>query len=295
MSKSVLRFIGYKLGRFIPDKSYLNFRYKKVFNKNIDWENPKTYNEKLQWLKINDRNPLYTTLVDKYAVKDYVANIIGKEHVIETYGVWDKFDDIDFNSLPNQFVLKCTHDSGGLVIVKDKTKLNKKTAKAKIEKSLKTNFYLAGREWPYKNVPRKIIAEKFMTNGDKGLVDYKFFCFDDEVKFLFLSQGLESHDTAEMAFVDLNGNILNFSRSDFKQMQEVELPNNWEEVKKTAEKLCKHLGVPFVRVDVYSIENEVYFSEITFYPCSGFLPFEPKSADLELGNMIKLPIKQGDV
>lgn len=278
-----------KMLKFLPDKLYLKLRFRFEMKQKLDLKNPKTYNEKLQWLKINDRNPLYTTLVDKYAVKDYVANVIGKEHVIETYGVWDKFDDIDFNSLPNQFVLKATAGGGSnsVYICKDKNTFDFARAKKGLERANKQNMFYNGREWPYKNVPRKIIAEKFMTNGDKGLVDYKFFCFNGEMKFLYVSQGLDNHDTAEISFFDLDGNELYFSRSDYKRIKNLELPNNWEEVKKTAEKLCKHLSVPFVRIDVYSIENQVYFSEITFYPCSGFLPFEPKSADLELGNMIK--------
>ena len=288
MSKSVLRFIGYKLGRFIPDKSYLNFRYKKVFNRNIDWENPKTYNEKLQWLKINDRNPLYTTLVDKYAVKDYVANVIGKEHVIETYGVWDKFDDIDFNSLPNQFVLKCTHDSGGLVIVKDKTKLNKKTAKAKIEKSLKTNFYLAGREWPYKNVPRKIIAEKFMVDeSGYELKDYKFFCFDGKVKALFIATDrMKEGEEVKFDFFDRDFNHLPFKHGHENSKSEIKKPEKFDEMIELAEKLSS--GLKHVRVDLYNVKGQIYFGEMTFYHHTGLVPFEPDEWDYTFGSWIKI-------
>ena len=164
--------------KFMSDEAYLKFMYKLKMKRKLNLSDPQTFNEKLQWLKIYDRKPEYTTMVDKYEAKKYVADIIGEEYIIPTLGVWDRFEDIDFDELPDQFVLKCTHDSGGLVICRDKSKLDLKAAKKKINKSLKRNYYWIGREWPYKNVRPRIIAEKFMTDPTSDdLQDYKFFFF----------------------------------------------------------------------------------------------------------------------
>lgn len=280
-----------KLTRILPDKLYLKLMYKRHFHKKLNLKNPQTFNEKLQWLKLYDRKPIYTTMVDKYAVKKYVSDILGEEYIIPTLGVWDKFDDIDFDKLPNQFVLKTTHGSGGYNVFICKEKQNFDIAKAKslMEKSLKSDTFWYGREWPYKNVPKKIIAEKFMEDGSGSLVDYKFFCFNGEVKFLYISRGLDHHDTAEISFFDLDGNETYFSRDDFKRITNFTLPENWEDLKMVASKLAKQVNVPFIRVDLYSINGKIYFSELTFSPCSGYLPFNPKSADLEIGKLLTLP------
>ena len=170
---------------WMDDETYLRKYYKLRMGKELNLENPQTFNEKLQWLKLHDRKDIYTTMVDKYEVKKYVSNIIGEQYIIPTYGVWDRFDDIDFDSLPEQFVLKCTHDSGGLIIVRDKSKLDIKAAKKKINKCLKRNYYSHGREWPYKNVKPCVVAEAYMEDdATSELRDYKFFCFDGEVKVL---------------------------------------------------------------------------------------------------------------
>lgn len=175
------------LFRFIPDKQYLQIMYRLRMGKKLNLDNPVTFNEKIQWLKLYDRKPIYTTMVDKYEAKKYVADIIGEEYIIPTLGIWDKFDDINFDLLPNQFVLKCTHDSGGLVIVKDKSQMDKAAARKKIEKSLKTNFFWVGREWPYKNVKPRIIAEKYMEDSNDDLRDYKYFVFNGIAKALFVA------------------------------------------------------------------------------------------------------------
>ena len=172
----------------MSDEDFLKMQFKNVFGYPLDLENPKTYSEKLQWLKLYDRKPEYTMMVDKYEVKKYVASKIGEEHIIKTLGVWDHFDDIDFSKLPNQFVLKCTHDSGGLVICTDKSKLDMVAAKKKIEKSLKNDYYMQNREWPYKNVKRRIIAEEYMVDeSGYELKDYKIFAFDGEAKAMFIA------------------------------------------------------------------------------------------------------------
>ena len=176
-------------GQKIFDEEFVKKAFKLNLGYDLDLKNPKTYNEKLQWLKLYDRNPLYTTLVDKYEVKNYITEKIGYDYVIPTLGVWDKFDDIDFDALPNEFVLKTTHDSGGVVICKDKKVFNFKKAKQKIEKSLKTNYFYVHREWPYKNVKHRIIAEQYMVDeSGYELKDYKFFCFDGKVKALFIAK-----------------------------------------------------------------------------------------------------------
>lgn len=274
------------------DKTFLERAFRFNLGYELDLDNPKTLNEKLQWLKIYDRHPEYTRMVDKYESKKFVASIIGEEHIIPTLGVWDKFEDIDFSILPNQFVLKCTHDSGGLVICRDQSKLDKERAKRKIEKSLKTNYYWTGREWPYKDVKPRIIAETYMEQEDgSGLIDYKFFCFNSVPRLLYVSRGLEHHPTAQIGFYDMNGNEMPFHRSDYKPYHGAQMPNNFDEMKVIAQKLAEEVDCPFVRIDLYSINGKIYFSEITFSPCSGMIPFEPFSADEELGKLIKLPIE----
>lgn len=209
-SNKLLKKVKYEM-KFIPDKMYLQIYYFSRFKKFINFENPKTYNEKLNWLKINDRNPLYTKLVDKYEVKEYVSNLIGKEYIIPTLGVWNNFDEIDFNKLPNQFVLKCTHDSEGIVIVKDKSKLDINLAKEKITNALKNNFYYIGREWPYKNVKPRIIAEKYMEDSKyKELRDYKFFCFNEEPKVMFIASDRASN--VKFDYYDLDFNHLDIKQ-----------------------------------------------------------------------------------
>ena len=277
---------------WISDENYLKIAYRIRMGKKLNLESPATFNEKIQWIKLNDRKPIYTNMVDKIEAKKIVSSIIGEEYVIPTIGVWERFQDIDFNGLPSQFVLKCSHDSGGLVICRDKAQLDICQAKRKIEKSLKHNFYYSGREWPYKNVRPRILAEYYMENNDssiKGLVDYKFFCFNGTPQLLYVSHGLEHHPTAEISFYDMKGNEMPFHRSDFKPFHGASIPDDFDEMKIIAKRLSQAVGCPFVRIDLYSINGKIYFSEITFSPCSGMIPFEPKSADLRLGKLIKLP------
>lgn len=275
--------------KIIPDKLYLKFIYKIKIGKSLNLKNPKTFNEKLQWLKLYDRNPLYTKLVDKYEVKDYVANIIGKEHVIPTIGVYDSFDDINFKKLPKQFVIKCTHDSGGLVIVKDKNKLDIEKAKKKINKSLKKNYYYCGREWPYKNVQPRIIIEKYMEdNKTKELRDYKFFCFNGEMKFFKIDFNRLIYHRAN--YYNKSGVLLKFGEKvcppDYEK--KLEMPTNLKKMIKLAETLSKN--VRFLRVDFYEINGEVYFGELTFFPASGFGKFVPSNWDEKLGKYIDLSL-----
>lgn len=274
---------------YMSDEDFLKMRFKVIFGYDLDLENPKGYNEKLQWLKLYDRKPLYTTLVDKYEVKKYIADLIGEEYVIKTLGIYDKFDDIDFEKLPNQFVMKCTHDSGGIVICKDKTKLDIKKAKKKIEKSLKTNYYYRGREWPYKNVKPRIIIEEYLSDGSgKSINDYKFFCFDGEVKALFISSDRE--EVLKADFYDADFNLLPFTIEHPNSGKIMEKPKNYEKMKELAETISK--GFTHVRVDFYNINGKIYFGEITFFYASGFKKFDPPSWDRTFGDWIVLPKKE---
>ena len=272
---------------FFLNSLYIQIYYFAHFKKFCNLKKPNTYNEKLNWLKLHDHNPLYTTLVDKYEAKEYVAQIIGNEYIIPTLGVWDSFDDIDFDKLPNQFVLKCTHDSEGLVIVKDKNKLDKKAAKEKIEAALKQNFYYIGREWPYKNVKPRIIAEQYMEDHVDGeLRDYKFFCFDGEPKAMYIASDRAS-DHVKFDYYDLKFNHLDIKQKYPHAQEALRKPVTFEKMIDFSKILSK--GFPHVRVDFYEVDGHLYFGELTFYHLSGFIPFEPDRWDKVFGDWLKLP------
>lgn len=276
-----------KASRIIPDEMYLRLKYFWIMKKPLHLNNPRTFNEKIQWLKIYDRDDIYHTMVDKYDVKQYVANIIGEAYIIPTYGTWDSFDEIEFEKLPNQFVLKCTHDSGGLVVVRDKNTMERKKGKEKIEKSLKQDFFWIGREWQYKGLKPRIIAEQYLDAGKEGIIDYKFYCFNGEPKYLYVSQGLENHATARISFLTVKWELAKFGRSDYKPFEKIpEKPANYDEMLEIARMLSK--GIRFIRVDLYSINGKTYFSELTLSPCSGFMPFDPDDWDLKLGKELKI-------
>lgn len=288
----VIRLGKYSFLKYMSDEWYLKVLYKSVLGKNLNLVSPATFNEKLQWLKINDKNPLYTELVDKYEVRNHVAAKIGEEHLVPLVGgPWNSFDEIDFRKLPDQFVLKCTHDSGGLVICRDKSKLDIASAKAKIEKSLRRNYYWNAREWPYKHVKPRIVAEAYMEdeNSASGLTDYKFFCFHNQPELIYISQGLENHATARISFFDLEGRAMPFRRTDYKSFDcDITLPSNFKEMVEIARVLAEMTTSPFVRIDLYSAWGRTYFSEVTFSPCGGMLPFDPEEWDLKLGEKIKI-------
>ncbi len=271
----------------MPDDVYLRKLFESRLGEKLHLEDPITFNEKLQWLKLYDRNPEYTTMVDKYAAKKWVADRIGEEYIIPTLGVWKHFDDIDFDTLPNQFVLKCTHDSGGLVIVKDKSKLDKRSAKKKLEKSLKRNFYWVGREWPYKNVPPRIIAEKYMTD-ESGieLKDYKIFNFNGEPKLIQVDydrfvEHKRNLYTTDWQYIEA---AINYPTDPNHQINR---PKQLEKMLDLARKLSD--GIPHVRTDFYCIDDRIYFGELTFYHASGFAWFKPESFNQEMGEWLKLP------
>lgn len=277
----------------MPDDIYLKRRYLIKTGNSLNLDNPKTFNEKLQWLKLYDRKSEYTVMVDKYEVKKYVADIIGEEYIIPTFGVWNKFDEIDFNILPNQFVLKCTHDSGGLIICKDKKTFNKNAARQKIERSLKHNYYWTSREWPYKDVKPRIIAEKYMEDiKTSELRDYKFFCFDGVAKALFIATDRQKQgEEVKFDFFDMDFKHLDLRQGHPNAKICPEKPETFDKMRELAEKLSK--GIPQLRVDFYEVNGKVYFGELTFSHFGGMVSFEPKKWDTILGNWIELPTKFG--
>lgn len=278
--------------KFLPDKFVIKLLWWTKSGQKLNLKEPSSFNEKIQWLKLYNRDEKMTMMVDKYAVREYIGRVIGEEYLIPIIGVWDFPEQIDFENLPNQFVLKCNHNAAvGLCICRDKTKIDIKYVCNELKRGLKKNFYYSSREWAYKNVTRKVICEKYMQDGQrKSLRDYKFFCFNGEAKFIYMSEGLENHDSAKISFYNLEGEKMPFYRSDYKQFdKQIVFPENLDEMTLIANKLAKDINVPFVRIDLYSIENKVYFSEITFYPNSGYIPFEPYEWDKIIGGWIKLP------
>ncbi len=276
-----------KIKKLIPDKIFLKILYRKIFNEKLNLKNPQTFNEKLQWLKLYNRNPEYTKMVDKYEAKNYVASVIGKEYIIPTIGLYDKFDDIDFDKLPNQFVIKCTHDCASTIIVKDKNNFDINEVRKKINTNLKKNFFYNGREWVYKNVKPRIIIEKYMEDKqNKSMRDYKFFCFNGMVELLYISD--DSHTNYQkIAFFDKNFNKLDCKRKDYNDFKQLpNKPKNFEKMKTFSSILSRN--IPHVRVDWYEINGKLYFGELTFYTCSGFIPFEDKEWDKKLGDLISL-------
>lgn len=278
------------VGKYLSDETFLKIKYKHIVGENLNLREPIGFNEKIQWLKLNYRMPILTKLVDKFEVKNYVSDLIGEKYIIENYGVWNSFDEIDFSILPNQFVLKTTHDCGGVVICKDKESFDFKEAKDTLDKHLKNNHFFTNREWAYKHVVPRIIAEKYFTNGvvnnkSEELVDYKFSCFNGEPKLLQISSG-RFDGTLKHDFFDMSFRNVNISKSKKDVGGKFEEPLGFHVMKDLAQKMSE--GFPFVRVDFYDINGQVYFGEFTFYPGGGFSPFEPKEWEKIAGDWIDL-------
>lgn len=275
-------------GGWMPDKLYVRCMYRLKMGKRLNLKSPQTFSEKIQWLKLYNRRPEYTKMVDKFAVKEYVAKIIGEKYVIPTLGVWDRPEDIEWNKLPNKFVLKTTHGGGntGVVICKDKSTFDKDKAVEKLNRSLKQDIFKTLREWPYKNVPRRIIAEQFIEAENNDLPDYKFFCFDGEVKALFI--GTErGTGNVKFDYYDADFNHLDLIQFHPMSGRQLAKPINFEEMKQVASKLSA--GIPHVRVDLYNVNGKIYFGELTFYHHGGITPFHPESWDYKFGEWLKLP------
>lgn len=280
------KFAGSPLFSLLPDKLALQIQYRNVFGKKLDLKNPQTFNEKLQWLKLYNRRPEYTKMVDKYEAKKYVASIIGEEHIIPTLGVYDRFEDIDFEVLPDQFVLKCTHGSGDVVICRDKKSFDIEMARKKLTKALKTDFYKIGREWPYKNVPHKILVEKYMTPpGAVDINDYKFFCFNGKPEMLFVAT--DRTIDCKFDFFDMNFHHLDIENIHPCASQVIKKPRNFDKMKSLAEKIS--CGLCTARIDFYEIGDDVFFGEITLFHAGGFSTFHPDEWDEKLGKKIVLP------
>lgn len=284
LKSKCLMLLASPAGRLLPDGLYLRAKYRLKMGRRLDLRHPRSYNEKLQWLKLHDRNPLYHTLVDKAGVKAHVASLIGEEYTVPTLGVWDKPVDIDWNSLPQRFVLKCTHDSGSAILCRDKAAFDIPAACRSLAAALKKDFYPFDREWAYKGLKPRIIAEAYL--GD-NVPDYKFFCFDGRPRLMFIASERGRRDTeTRFDFYDMEGRHLDLRNGHPNADTPPALPQRFELMQTLAARLSA--GLPQVRIDFYELDGKVYFGEYTFYHWGGMVPFEPESFDLELGSYVKL-------
>jgi len=279
-----LYILNFKIFRLLPDDIFLRIKYRLIMGKPLDLKKPKTFNEKLQWLKLYDRKPEYTKLVDKYEVRKYIAETIGEQYLIPLLGVYDSFDDIDFDTLPNQFVLKPNHTSGNVFICKDKLKIDFNKLRKKVNKWLKREYYWLHREWPYKNVKPRIICEKFLEDN---ITDYKFMCFHGEPKLIQIHRNRGRKDQT-LDFYDVNWNKTEIRRDKPTSQEFIPKPKNLDEMLSIARILSK--DEIHVRIDLYEVEGKVYFSEKTFFSASGFSKFAKEEYDELIGRWIKLPI-----
>lgn len=292
--KLFLYFLNKRIFYLLPSKNFLKIKFRLKLDYKLCLKNPETFNEKLQWLKLYDKNPRYTNLVDKYQVRGIVEEMIGQEYLIPLLGVWKDFNEINFSQLPDKFVLKCTHDSGSVFICKDKYTLNYKDIKSRINKALRKNYYYLSREWPYKHIKPRIICEKYLMDElNDDLKDYKFMCFNGKVKCCFVCSNRSSSKGLKIDIYDIDWNKMNFERVGHLNSQEViERPTNYKKMIELSEKLSQN--IPFIRVDFYEVNGKVYFGELTFFPGAGFEKFAPESYDYLLGSWIKLPQKRFD-
>lgn len=290
--KIILYMNYFGLLRFLNDEACVKLLYKARYSgRRLNLENPKTFNEKMQWLKLYDRKSEYSQMVDKYEAKKYVAEIIGEEYIIPTIGIWHSFNDIDFDRFPNQFVLKCTHDSGSVIICHDKNKFSKEDAKKKIKRALKTNQYRIGREWPYKNVKPRILAEQYMEDsvGRGELTDYKIHCYNGVPKVIQIISNRLREDGMRNDHYTTDWERLDLRRGHYRNAEgDVKRPDELPQLLELAAILSS--GIPYIRVDFYIVNHRIYFGELTFFPASGFNPFDPDFYDGLFGSWIELPI-----
>ncbi len=270
----------------IPDRPYLKMMYRIRTGNRLHLNAPQTFNEKIQIIKLNEKYDNHSYMVDKYEVRRYISEKIGEEYLIPLIGVYEKYEDIDIDSLPEEFVVKCTHDSGSVVVCNGKEDLvNNRT---RIEKALKRRYYLSSRDYSYKGIKPRIVIEERMHSSDGGdLRDYKFYCFEGVPTFLYISEGLQDHSTARISFYNMDFSAAPFKRTDYEPLQYApERPSVYDEMCKVASILSE--GLHFVRVDLYEIDGKVYFSELTFAPCGGYMPFDPKEWDKKLGEYLNI-------
>ena len=280
------------LTNFVTDERHIKTIWSITKGGTLDLDNPKTFCEKLQWLKLHDRNPMYTKMVDKVEMKDWVSRRIGSDHVVPIFGVWENFDQIDREALPNEFVIKTTHDSSGLSVCKNKETFDWGKARLRVEKSLQHNYYMQWREWPYKNVRPRVFAEKMLVetggravDGD-ALTDYKFFCFNGVPKIMYVSKDTSNDPRTD--FFDMDYNHLPFRMADPNADVPPRKPPAFEEMRRYAAILSK--GIPHLRVDFYCVEGQVYVGELTFYHNAGFSRIEPEEWDEKMGDWIDLSL-----
>lgn len=269
----------------LPDYDFIKARFRMRMGEELDLEYPKTFNEKLNWIKLYDRNPLYTIMVDKFAVKQYVSQRIGDDYIVPTIGVWDSIDEVPFDDLPEKYVLKCTHDSGSIVICKDKKVFDKEKAKSKLEEALKINYFFADREWPYKNVSRRIICEEFIESDSPMLEVFKVFNFNGEPYLIQVIQN-DKTENETIDYFDIDWNLLELRQNFPNSLNHIRRPKVLNELLELARKLS--VGIPFVRTDFYITRDRLYFSEFTFFSDSGCERFFPSTWDRKLGDMLKL-------
>lgn len=282
-----------RLSCLIPnDALYLKILYRLEFKRKLDLNNPITYSEKLQWLKLYYHNPIHTIMADKYAVKQYVKNLVGEKYVIPTLFVWDCVEDIEWEKLPQQFVLKTTHDGGnfGVIICKDKSKLDISSVEKRLRRSLNRNTFMLGREWPYKNIKPQIVAEKYIEDTTQGeLRDYKFFCFDGVVKAMLIASGRQSHGDVCIDYFDRDFNWLPIRKSHKNAEIHPQQPQLLTQMIALAETMSK--SIPHVRVDLYEANGNIFFGEFTFFSSGGLTPFRPEEYDYQFGEWLTLPEK----
>ena len=287
----ILYVLGFGIFRGMPDGLFLKTKYRLKMRQPLDLEDPQTFNEKLQWLKLYNRRPEYTQMVDKYEVRKYIAKIIGEEYLIPLLGVYNSYDEIDLISLPNEFVLKPNHTSGNVYICKDKSQIDYLALEKEINQWLGREYYWVHREWPYKNIKPRIICEKYMVDeSGTELKDYKFMCFNGEPKIIqVMSERRDGHYLIN--HFDLEWNEIDIPRKTIKTNPNVPTkPKNLGRMIEISKILSKN--IPFVRIDLYETEAGIYFGEITFFPASGFMDFADSQTDYLLGSWIDLPPKE---
>lgn len=286
--KSILIKFMYVFSPIIDEKIYIKMLYRIRLGKQLNLKNPINYTEKLQWIKINDRKDIYTIMADKFEMKNYVSNLIGEEFVVDNYGVWDNFDDIDFSKLPDKFVLKTTHDQGGVIICKDKKSFNIKEAKKKINKHLKRKHYYFSREWPYKNIKPRILAEKLLVSeANNEINDYKIYTFNGYPKVMYITSGRGSKEGMSIDFFDIDGKRLDIIQEGFLSNKDIKVPDLYSKMLELSKIISK--GTLHLRVDFYIVNDMLYIGELTFFDGGGLFVFKPIKWDKIFGDWIQLP------
>lgn len=295
--KKIFRLMKQRLHNFVlyyllPDKWYLSWKFRKVFGCSIDWNNPRSFNEKINWLKLHDRNPKYHLLIDKLHVKSIVAQLLGDEYVVPAIGGgFRSFSEIQRDKLPNKFVLKCNHDAASVVVCKDKATFDWESAKRKLNECMARDYYhFENKQWAYKGIERCIFVEQYMEDAEThDLPDYKFYCFNGNVKCIFV--GIERFTNERGVLVNLydrDWNKLPFEHYHPNYEGDIPRPKNLDKMIEISEQLARYVGNPFMRIDLYDINNRIFFGEFTFYPGGGFEKISPLEWDYILGSWINL-------